>query len=191
MAFALKLAYVGPSDAKRCLKTEAIDALAEVLPNKERGELTSVALEGDRLLFFERRPRSIEGLSIAELHVTAPGATHHEDTRRLPIRDVSAILFVPALRLPPSETLEAALELERHLREAGRDLAEVPLAFLYVHRSPEQLRRTDTTELPTATFETLFNPGRRPSFDVGLADGAKVRAAVDALVQLAVDDSPR
>lgn len=189
----LKVTLVGSIDAKRCPKLRALELLHRHLPRGETSDLVSIATEGDRTLFFDRRQRTgEEQLSIRESYYAAVGASYYRETRKLALLNASAIVFAPTLlRDHLDATIESAVELDGLLREHGRDLAETPLVFLWLHQAPEFLERVKGEELPVAELERLLNAGRRPSFEAGPADAATVASAAAKGVELAREDVQR
>ena len=98
-----------------------------------------------------------------------------------PIEEIGARIGLDTARLAAIAPDVSVPELEAHLREHERDLAEVPLVFLWLHRTPEFLRTVKDEEVPVTELEGLLNGGRRPSFEAGPADAGSVAAATAEL----------
>ncbi len=185
----LQATFFGSIDSKRCAKTRALLLLHAHFPSQGRGELTSIAREGDRTLFFERTHRNEPGgLLLREVYIGTAGPVWDSKNRKLTVLQASAVVFAPSLlRRDVDHTIESLVELEGYLNEEGRDLAEIPLVFLWLHPTAERL----ADEVPVVEFERSLNAGGRPSFDSGPDDGATVAAAVACALRLAREDVRR
>ena len=172
----LKVTLVGPGDTKRCSKQQALVHLQAALPEGQRGDLTSIATEGDRTLFLETTwPRSVGSLGVKVVLYAAAGSVYYEATRRLANKDASGFLLVPSTsRHWRDDSVERIAELARHLADEGRDLAKVPAAFLWLRGS--LAGENDEPE----TLAPSFNPGRvRPEhFAVYATGGEGIRAEI-------------
>lgn len=178
----VKLVLVGPGDTKRCSKSRALELLYASLPRDAKGELTSIATEGDRVYCFDApwsRAQPATGLSFRVWLYTVAGACYYEETRRATSLGASGFVLVPSTsRLWRDEGVRRLAELERHLRADGRDLATVPAAFLWMRGS--LAGEND----PPEDLAPAWNPGRaRPEHVADYAAGGPgIADAIDSVV---------
>jgi signal recognition particle receptor subunit beta len=95
-----------------------------------KGQLTSIATEGDRTLFFDFLPLDlgeIAGMRTKFQLYTVPGQVYYDSTRKLVLQGADGIAFVadsnPAKR---QENIESFNNLEENLRANGFDLKSLP-----------------------------------------------------------------
>ncbi|MCA9631007.1 MAG: hypothetical protein KC766_25250, partial [Myxococcales bacterium] len=129
-----KVAYVSPSDSKRCPATRAVELLHE-LAGFEPGALTSVANEGDRTLSFHVE---LAQFAIGDLRARvgvhcASGPVYFAETRRRTLQDAAAVVFVPSLVAGrENDTLELAEWLATDLEHLGVRPSELPLLLQWL-----------------------------------------------------------
>ena len=78
-----KIVYYGPGLSGKTTNLEIIHAKA---PGEHRGELTSIATEGDRTLFFDFLPLDlgeVRGFKTKFQLYTVPGQVYYNATRKL------------------------------------------------------------------------------------------------------------
>lgn len=94
----LQVTYAANSDSKRCPAHDGILRLFESIGAEQRGELTSIAAEGDRILsFMWRRPdldRDELEVSVTILGVVGP--CYHRATRLTTLRGAAAVILSPS-----------------------------------------------------------------------------------------------
>lgn len=168
-----KIAYVSPSDATRCPATHALLLLHRALAAHAPGELTSIATEGDRTLFFDvHLPQFDLGDHEASVSVfCAAGSVYYRATRRLVTKAAAGIVFVPSLvKGYEAESCESADHLDEDLRLHGVSPDEVPMVLQWLPEgsrpevSPEALRAE--LNLP---FLATFNTDRRTGDGIAAA----------------------
>ncbi len=90
----LKLVYYGPAMGGKTTNLQSLHAIVD--PTKSI-EMRSLETEGDRTLFFDLLPLSLEdvaGYKIGIRLFTVPGQVHYNATRRLVLRGADGIVFV-------------------------------------------------------------------------------------------------
>jgi signal transduction histidine kinase/signal recognition particle receptor subunit beta len=90
----LKLVYYGPA---MCGKTTNLQSLHAIVDPTRSIELRSLETEGDRTLFFDLLPLSLEdvaGFKVGIRLFTVPGQVHYNATRRLVLKGADGIVFV-------------------------------------------------------------------------------------------------
>jgi signal recognition particle receptor subunit beta len=122
-----KIVYFGPGLSG---KTTNLEIVHEKAPREAKGELTSIATESDRTLFFDFMPLNlgtIGGMKTKFQLYTVPGQVYYNSTRKLVLRGADGVVFV-ADSSPDKmeENIESLDNLEECLREQGRSLAETP-----------------------------------------------------------------
>jgi len=176
-----KIVYYGPGLSG---KTTNIEVVHQKVPGQHRGELTSIATEGDRTLFFDFMPLdlgSVAGMQTKFQLYTVPGQVYYNATRKLVLQGADGVVFV-ADSSPDQMTpnLESMANLRENLAEQGVTLEDVPLIIQYNKR-----------DLPNAVsialLESRLNPRRVPSFEAIAATGEGVLPTLKALSKLVLD----
>tara|TARA_B100000029_G_scaffold388711_1_gene384969 strand:+ start:41 stop:1078 length:1038 start_codon:yes stop_codon:yes gene_type:complete len=141
-----KIVYYGPGLSG---KTTNLEVIHNKAPNNNVGELTSIATEGDRTLFFDFLPLnlgSVAGMQTKFQIYTVPGQVYYNSTRKLVLQGADGIVFVAdSRRGKMDENLESLSNLMENLHEYGMDVKTIPLVIQYNKRdlpdvySPEEL----------------------------------------------------
>jgi signal recognition particle receptor subunit beta len=160
-----KIVYYGPGLSG---KTTSLRSIHDLVRPETRGQLVSLATEGDRTLFFDFLPLKVEqvnGLSLRLQLYTVPGQVFYEATRKLVLNGADGVIFVadsqPAAMDANQESLAS---LHRNLVELGHDPATFPLVIQWNKRdipgvlSPELLR-------------AVLNPRGAPEFETVASRG--------------------
>ncbi len=130
-----KIVYYGPGLSGKTTNLEVVHAKA---PSTHVGELTSIATEGDRTLFFDFLPLNlgqVAGMNTKFQIYTVPGQVYYNSTRKLVLQGADGIVFVAdSRRGKMDENLESLANLEENLREYGMDLEIIPLVIQYNKR---------------------------------------------------------
>jgi mutual gliding-motility protein MglA len=127
-----KVVYYGPA---RSGKTTNLQFIHGILPQRQRGEMVSLATENDRTLFFDFLPMDlgqISGFRIRLQLYTVPGQVYYGATRRLVLRGADGVVFVadsqPGRR---DDNLESLGDLQENLLEQGFDVRDLPFVMQY------------------------------------------------------------
>ncbi|MCO5169936.1 MAG: protein kinase [Planctomycetes bacterium] len=173
-----KVVYCGPGLAGKTTNLEAVHAQA---PAGRRGELCSVATQGDRTLFFDYLPLELGrpgGLTAKLMLYTVPGQATYASTRTLVLAGADGIVFVadsdPA-RL--DDNVEALAELRRNVAAVGLSLDELPLVFQWN-------KRDLPGALPTATLRERLEAGGLPAFEAVAARAEGVAPTLQEITRL-------
>lgn len=126
----LKLVYYGPPLSG---KTTNLEKIHKLVPEQHRSNLVSVKTREDRTLFFDfmqMELNEIKGLKPKFKLYTVPGQTYYEATRKLLLKDVDGLVFVADSSVKRLAANRRSMQdMQRHLAEAGLDLAEMPFVL--------------------------------------------------------------
>jgi signal recognition particle receptor subunit beta len=180
-----KVVYYGPGMSG---KTTNLEVVHKKAPPTSKGELTSIATEGDRTLFFDFMPLdlgNIAGIKTKFQLYTVPGQVYYNSTRKLVLQGVDGVVFVADSQAEKiEENIEAMENLKANLKEYGRDLTSLPVVVQYNKR-----------DLPTAmTVEELdqrLNPMGAPTFGAVAATGEGVFPTLKTLASLVLESINR
>ena len=127
-----KIVYCGPG---RSGKTTNLQYIHGRVPQGRRGEMVSVATEGDRTLFFDFLPLdlgTISGFNTRFQLYTVPGQVYYRATRRLVLQGADGVVFVAdSQRRQLDENIESLRDLHEVLAEQGVDARALPLVLQY------------------------------------------------------------
>src|SRR5262245_51915867 len=180
-----KIVYYGPGMSG---KTTNLEVVHKKAPQNSKGELTSIATEGDRTLFFDFMPLdlgNIAGIKTKFQLYTVPGQVYYNSTRKLVLQGVDGIVFVADSQAEKiDECIEAIENLRTNLREYGRDIESIPVVFQWN-------KRDLPTALPVDELERRLNPMGAPSFEAVAATGEGVFPTLKALASLVLESINR
>jgi len=173
-----KIVYYGPGMGG---KTTNLQVIHKKSPDANRGELTSIATEGDRTLFFDFMPielGTVKGMKTKFLLYTVPGQVYYNATRKLVLSGADGIVFVAdsqSSKMP--ENIESLQNLAENLAEYGRKVTEVPLVLQYNKR--------DLSEIdPVEKLNQALNPRGLPWFESVAIEGKGVFPTLKAVLKL-------
>lgn len=139
-----KIVYYGPGMSG---KTTNIEMVHKKAPPAAKGDLTSIATEGERTLFFDFLPMDlgkIGGLSVKLQLYTVPGQTYYDSTRRLVLQGADGVVFVAdSQRSKEQENQESLENLRINLKTNGFDIKELPLVIQYNKRDLPGIMEVD------------------------------------------------
>jgi len=176
-----KIVYYGPGLSG---KTTNLEIVHKKAPSQNRGELTSIATEGDRTLFFDFMPLdlgTVAGMRTKFQLYTVPGQVYYNSTRKLVLQGTDGIIFV-ADSSPSKleENLESWENLRENLAEYGRRLEDVPVVIQYNKR-----------DLPDAldirTLDERVNKLKVPTFEAVAITGEGVFPTLKSLSSLVLE----
>lgn len=131
-------------------KTTNLEVVHGKAPRDHVGELTSIATEGDRTLFFDFLPLDlghVAGMNTKFQIYTVPGQVYYNSTRKLVLQGADGIVFVAdSRRGKMDENVESLQNLEDNLREYGMDINTLPLVFQYNKRDLDDVYSVDDLE---------------------------------------------
>jgi signal recognition particle receptor subunit beta len=177
-----KIVYYGPGLSG---KTTTLQHVHQVARPDARGDLISLATEGDRTLFFDFLPLKLErvrGLALRLQLYTVPGQVFYDATRKLVLNGADGVVFVADSQpLARDSNLESMDNLARNLAEQGIDLAHFPLVLQYNKRDLPEV-------MPVAHLREDLNPRGAPDFESVASRGVGVLDALRAITRLVVKD---
>jgi signal recognition particle receptor subunit beta len=159
----IKIVYWGPG---LCGKTSNMQHVWYRTPPESRSEMTSLATETQRTLFFSLLPRTIEPIDGRAVRVwlfCVPGAVFYDASRGLILKGVDGVVFVADTQ---AERIEANIEsmqsLEHQMMETEkREIANVPLVIQYNKRDlPNVMPSADLDRALART--AVVRGGREP-----------------------------
>lgn len=167
-----KVVYYGPGLSGKTTNLEIIHAKD---PNQDKGNLTSIATEGDRTLYFDYKPLDlgqIAGMATKFQLYTVPGQAYYNSTRKLVLTGADGVVFVAdSQKEKMKENLESLKNLEDNLKEHEIELSKIPFVLQYnkrdlpnIHTIQEMNEALNKYNVPTleavafkgtGVFETL------------------------------------
>jgi len=130
-----KLVYYGPGMSG---KTTNLEIVHEKVPEHNKGEMTSIATEGDRTLFFDFLPLDlgqVRGMTTKFQLYTVPGQVYYASTRKLVLQGADGVIFVADSQAEKlAENIESLKDLQQNLDEYGLNIEEMPLVIQWNKR---------------------------------------------------------
>jgi len=169
---AAKIVFYGPGLSG---KTTSLQHIHDHVRPGQRGELISLATEGDRTIFFDFLPLAFErvrGMTLRLQLYTVPGQVYYAATRKLVLNGADAVVFVADSQEAAAERNRESLEdLEANLAALGYGLPNFPLVIQYN-------KRDTPGALPVAELNRQLNPHGLPAFETCALTGEGVFAAL-------------
>ena len=176
-----KLVYYGPGLSG---KTTNLEVVHKKAPASKKGELTSIATEGDRTLFFDYMPLElgkVGGMNTKFQLYTVPGQVYYNATRKLVLQGADGVVFVADSQPDKmDENLESFQNLEENLREQGLDPKTIPMVLQYNKRD---LPNVHTVE----ELDRLMNKYGCPTFEAVAVTGEGVFPTLKKLAQIVLE----
>lgn len=177
-----KVVYYGPGMSG---KTTNLEIVHKKAPEEHKGELTSIATDGDRTLFFDFMPLdlgTIAGMRTRFHLYTVPGQVYYNSTRKLVLQGADGIIFI-ADSDPDKfeENLESMENLRVNLAEHGRDISDVPLVIQYN-------KRDLPNAIDVAELDAKLNLYGAPTFDAVARSGEGVFPSLKSLSGLVLEN---
>jgi len=180
-----KIVYYGPGLSGKTTNLEVIHAKA---PAEHRGELTSIATEGDRTLFFDFLPLNlgtVAGMKTKFQLYTVPGQVFYNSTRKLVLQGVDGIVFVADSRACKlEENIESLENLQENLQEYGLNLADIPHVIQYNKRDLPDI-------LPVEELQKHLNPYNAPYVEAAAVTGQGVFPTLKKLAGMVLENLNR
>lgn len=160
-----KVVYYGPGLSG---KTTTLKHIYSVVKPQRRGELVTLATEGDRTIFFDFLPLNVgevQGMGLRFQLYTVPGQVFYEATRKLVLQGADGVVFVADSQAAAIQSNRESFEdLTRNLREQDVDIETFPIIFQYNKRdlpnilTVEELR-AELNAIGAPEFETSATRG--------------------------------
>ena len=173
-----KIVFYGPGLSG---KTTTLRSIHGQVRPETRGQLVSLATEGDRTLFFDFLPIKVEqvnGLSLRLQLYTVPGQIFYEATRALVLNGADGVVFVADSQAQAMDANQESLaSLERNLVELGHDPATFPLVIQWNKRDIAGV-------LPVAELRAALNPRGAAEFETVASRGEGTMEALKEVTRL-------
>jgi len=173
-----KIVYYGPG---LCGKTTNLQWIHDHFEGGHRGEMISLATEGDRTIFFDLLPLEIgkiRGLDVTLQLYTVPGQVHYNSTRQLVLKGADGVVFVGdsqrAMRVSNADSWK---NLKENLLLQGVELEKFPHVLQFNKRDLRDIMSVDELD------ETL-NEYDAPFFESVATDGIGVQETLQGIVKL-------
>jgi len=180
-----KVVYYGPGLSGKTTNLEVVHSKA---PQDNCGELTSIATEGDRTLFFDFLPLNlgqVAGMTTKFQIYTVPGQVYYNSTRKLVLQGSDGIVFVADSRKGKmDENLESLSNLEDNLREYGMDINTIPLVLQYNKRDLPDLYTVEE-------MDEKLNPAGVPTYEAVAVTGEGVFPTLKKLSSMVLESLNR
>ncbi|MEE8483613.1 MAG: SurA N-terminal domain-containing protein [Nitrospinota bacterium] len=130
-----KLVFYGPGQSG---KTTNLEVIHQKAPDDHKGDLTAIATEGDRTLFFDFLPLDlgkVKGMNTKFQLYTVPGQVYYASTRKLVLQGADGVIFVAdSQRKKLDENIESLNDLVGNLKENGIDIKTFPMVIQWNKR---------------------------------------------------------
>ncbi len=173
-----KIVYYGPG---LCGKTTNLQWIHDHFEGGKRGNMLSLATEGDRTIFFDLLPLdigTIRGMEVTLQLYTVPGQVHYDSTRQLVLRGADGVVFVAdSQRAMSGSNLDSWHNLKENLLLQGIELASFPHVL--------QFNKRDLGDV--ASIERLdeeLNEYAAPIFESVATGGIGVQETLEGIVKL-------
>jgi mutual gliding-motility protein MglA len=176
-----KLVFYGPGLSG---KTTNLEVVHKKAPASKKGELTSIATEGDRTLFFDYMPLElgkVGGMNTKFQLYTVPGQVYYNATRKLVLQGADGVVFVADSQPDKmDENLESFQNLEENLREQGLDPKTIPMVL--------QWNKRDLPNVATVEdLDRIVNKYNSPTFEAVAVTGEGVFPTLKKLAQMVLE----
>ena len=179
---AVKIVFYGPGLSG---KTTSLRKVYETVRPAHRGEMMSIATEGDRTLFFDFLPVKVERVNDCTVRLalyTVPGQVFYNATRKLVLQGADGVVFVADSQPEMMDAnRESLANLEENLLEQGVRLERFPLVFQWNKRDLAKA-------LPVPDLRAALNPRNVPDFETEALSGRGVLDALKAITRLVIQD---
>jgi hypothetical protein len=176
-----KIVFYGPGLSG---KTTNLEIIHKKVPETARGNLTSIATEQDRTLFFDFMPLDlgqVAGMKTKLFLYTVPGQVYYDSTRKLVLQGADGVSFIADSdpnRM--NDNIESFKNLEKNLKEYGVDIRKIPLVIQYN-------KRDLPGALSVAELNAKVNPIGAPTFEAVAVKGEGVMQTLKGISKLVVD----
>lgn len=175
-----KIVYYGPG---RSGKTSNLRYIHAQVPEARRGDMVSLATQGDLTLFFDFLPLdlgTIAGFTTRFQLYTVPGQSYYRGTRKLVLQGADGVVFVADSQARQrEENVESLRDLHENLAEEGIDPRTLPFVIQY---NKQDLPRALILDVPT--LEDALNFRGAPSHAAGALRGTGVFETLRSVSQL-------
>jgi len=150
----VKIVYYGPGLSG---KTTNLTIIHEKTPHELRSNMTSLATDTDRTIFFDFLPLDlgkIRGFTVKIHLYSVPGQCYYNATRKLVLRGVDGIVFVAdSAQDKLEDNLESFRNLEDNLAEYGYKRENIPMVIQYNKMDLPNIIDTETLNRQLNKYE--------------------------------------
>jgi signal recognition particle receptor subunit beta len=179
---AAKIVFYGPGLSG---KTTTLRKIYETVRPAHRGEMMSIATEGDRTLFFDFLPVKVERVNDCSVRLalyTVPGQVFYNATRKLVLQGADGVVFVADSQPEALDSNRESLQnLEENLLEQGIRLDRFPLVMQWNKRDIDKA-------LPVEQLRAALNARGVPEFETSATNGRGVLDSLKAITRLVIKD---
>ncbi len=173
-----KIVYYGPG---LCGKTTNLEWIHDHFEGGKKGNMLSLATEGDRTIFFDLLPLdigTIRGMDVTLQLYTVPGQVHYNSTRQLVLRGADGVVFVAdSQRAMLGSNLDSWKNLKENLLLQGVELASFPHVL--------QFNKRDLSDIaPVEQLDAELNEYSAPIFEAVAIQGIGVQETLEGIVKL-------
>jgi len=176
-----KMVFYGPGMSG---KTTNLEVIHQKVPDENKGEMTSIATEGDRTLFFDFLPLDlgkVRGMTTKFQLYTVPGQIYYASTRKLVLQGADGVIFVADSNPKKlDENIESLKDLSDNLEEYGINIREVPLVIQWN-------KRDLPNAMPVEELEAKVNNVGAHTTEAVAATGEGVMATLRLAASLVLD----
>ncbi|MEK7271048.1 MAG: ADP-ribosylation factor-like protein [Planctomycetota bacterium] len=176
-----KIVYYGPGMSG---KTTNIEFVSQRAPKQNRGELVSIATEGDRTLFFDFLPLDlgdVAGMRTRMQLYTVPGQVYYNSTRKLVLQGVDGVVFVADSQPDRmADNQESLKNLEANLQEYNRDIKNLSFVIQFNKRDLPGV-------LPVSDLDAKLNRFGVQTFSAIAKSGEGVFPTLKAICSLVLE----
>ncbi|XXF75789.1 ADP-ribosylation factor-like protein [Myxococcaceae bacterium GXIMD 01537] len=179
---AAKIVFYGPGLSG---KTTTLRKIYETVRPAHRGEMMSIATEGDRTLFFDFLPVKVEKVGDCSVRLalyTVPGQVFYNATRKLVLQGADGVVFVADSQPEAMDSNRESLQnLEENLLEQGIRLDRFPLVMQWNKRDIDKA-------MPVEQLRAVLNARGVPEFETAATSGQGVLDTLKAITRLVIKD---
>ncbi len=179
---AAKIVFYGPGLSG---KTTTLRKIYETVRPAHRGEMMSIATEGDRTLFFDFLPVKVERVNDCTVRLalyTVPGQVFYNATRKLVLQGADGVVFVADSQPEAMDSNRESLQnLEENLLEQGIRLDRFPLVMQWNKRDLDKA-------LPVEQLRAALNARGAPEFETAATSGQGVLDTLKTITRLVIKD---
>ena len=173
-----KIVYYGPG---LCGKTTNLQWIHDHFEGGKKGNMLSLATEGDRTIFFDLLPLdigTIRGMEVTLQLYTVPGQVHYNSTRQLVLRGADGVVFVAdSQRAMLGSNRDSWKNLKENLLLQGVELASFPHVL--------QFNKRDLGDIVSVErLDEELNEYSAPIFEAVATQGIGVQETLEGIVKL-------
>ena len=175
-----KVVFYGPGLSG---KTTTLKHIYSSVKPQRRGDLVTLATEGDRTIFFDFLPlhvKEVQGMGVRFQLYTVPGQVFYGATRKLVLQGADGVVFVADSQPGATQSnRESLADLEQNLEDQGVHVPTFPIVFQYNKRDLSGVREV-------SDLSRDLNPRGAPEFPTSATQGQGVLPALKRVSKLVI-----